>query len=425
MTSPLEAVLLGAGQRGTDACGAFARRHPEQLRFVAVAEPDEERRRRFARQHGIDPAMCFAAYEDLLARPQLAPLCFNTTMDAHHLPSTLMALEAGYDIFLEKPMAVTARDCLRIAQAARARGRIVQICHPLRYTPFYTKARDLLTSGAIGRVISMTMVENVGYWHFAHSYVRGNWGVAAKTGPLILTKCCHDMDLAVWLAGDDPVRVASFGALNEFRPDRAPAGAPNRCTDGCPVEKTCPYFAPAMYMGDNTDWPVSVISTDPSAEARWQALLTGPYGRCVYRCDNTAVDHQTVIAEFANGVSLGFSVHANSFHPCRTLRVTGSEGELNGHLEKAEISVVRFTPGQGLEANPRVFSTAGQADTHHGGDTGAISNFLRCVREDDKQGAAESLDIAVAGHLLAFAAEQARVTQTVVDMKSFRLALAG
>jgi predicted dehydrogenase len=346
-------------------------------------------------------------------------------MDAHHLPSTMMALEAGYDVFLEKPMAVTPRDCLRIAEAARARQRIVQICHPLRYTPFYIKARELLTSGAIGRVISLTMVENVGYWHFAHSYVRGNWGVAEKTGPLILTKCCHDMDLAVWLAGDTPVRVASFGALNEFRSDRAPQGAPSRCPDGCPVETTCPYFAPAMYMGDNTEWPVSVISSDPSAEARWRALLTGPYGRCVYRCDNTAVDHQTVLAEFANGVSLGFSVHANSFHPCRTLRVTGSEGELNGHLERAEISVVRFTPGQGLEAKPRVLSTAGPADAHHGGDTGAITNFLRCVRDDDKQGAGESLDIAVTGHLLAFAAEQARVTQTVVDMQSFRLALAG
>ena len=168
-------MLVGAGSRGRDTAGGFALRHPDKLKFVAVAEPDDERRATFARLHSLPDQNCFSSYEALFDRPPLAPVCFNLTMDRTHLESSVMALEKGYHLFLEKPMAHTAEACFAIREAARKHKRMVQICHPLRYTPFYNKVRELIDSGIIGDLTSVSMSENVGYWHYAHSYVRGNW----------------------------------------------------------------------------------------------------------------------------------------------------------------------------------------------------------------------------------------------------------
>ncbi|MBN1476458.1 Gfo/Idh/MocA family oxidoreductase [Candidatus Sumerlaeota bacterium] len=417
---PIEAVLVGAGERGRRVIGEFALSNPAVLRITAVAEPDEVRRDQFAEAHGIAPENRFAHYEELLSRPQIAPLCFNTSMDRQHLPSALQALEAGYDLFLEKPMAHTASACLAIAETARRLGRMIQICHPLRFTPFYTRVRALIESGALGRPITLTMVENIAHWHFAHSYVRGNWSQVETSGPMILTKCCHDMDLAAWLTGQSVRRVASFGSRSHFTEANAPEGAPERCTDGCPVESTCPHFAPAVYLTDNIGWPTSVISNDPSPEARRRALETGPYGRCVFRAPNTAVDHQVVSAEFEDGTTLTFSARAFTAECFRTIRVLGTEGELNGHLERADLTVTRFTQGIANRQIAKKQEVGPVEGTHLGGDPAVIRHFLRCWRDRDLETLQRGLDIALEGHLLAFAAERARETGQVVDMETFR-----
>jgi predicted dehydrogenase len=417
---PVEAVLIGAGQRGRDSMGAYARRHPDDLKFIAVAEVDEGKRNLFAQQHTIPPERCFASYQELLAQPQLAPLCFNGTLDAMHLPTALPAMEKGYHLFLEKPMADSPEGCLKIAREAERLGRMIQICHPLRYTYFYTEVKRLLEQRAIGDVVSLSMYENVGYWHFAHSYVRGNWSVVENTGPVILTKCCHDMDLVTWLADSKVRRVSSMGSLKFFRKENAPAGVPARCTDGCPVEATCPFSAPAFYLGKNTEWPVSVISLVTTPEARRKALETGPYGRCVFHCNNTAIDHQVVCAEFENGITLDFAVRGTTFHCGRTIRVLGTEGEINGHLEKPEIRVIRYGQGTGEDQKPEIIVPGVLDGGHSGGDTGVIANFLRCYRENDYDSIRRSLAIAVEGHLLAFAAEAARKKSAVLSMEEYR-----
>ncbi|GAB4326064.1 MAG: Gfo/Idh/MocA family oxidoreductase [Candidatus Sumerlaeia bacterium] len=420
MSKPMEAVLIGAGQRGFEAFGGFALRNPGELKFVAVCDPVEARRRRFADAHGIAPDCVFERHEDLLAMPQLAPLCVNATMDRDHLPTALAAMERGYHLLLEKPMAATAGDCLQIAARARALGRMLQIVHPLRYTPLYRLAKDLLDGGAIGRIVSISMAENIAYWHFAHSYVRGNWRRQDQSGPMILTKCCHDMDIAAWLAGVPVRRVASFGSLTWFRPENRPPGAPDRCLDGCPVEQVCAFSAPALYLGPMVEWPVSVISVDRSLEARRQALQTGPYGRCVYACDNDVADHQVVVAEFENGVTLDFTARAHTNDCFRTLRVFGADGELNAHFEKNEVSVTRFGQRTGEPRHETIHRPGRLEGAHGGGDTGVIRNVLRLIRDEAWDEMNRSLQIAVEAHLLAFAAELARRTGTGVEMAAFR-----
>lgn len=418
--TPIDAVLVGAGVRGQAAFGAFALRNPGLLRFVAVAEPDGERRCLFAENHSIPDEHRFGDWREIAGRERLAPVCIIATLDHDHLEPALAMMELGYDLLLEKPMAVSPRDCAVIVEEARRLGRMVQICHPLRFTSFYTKLNELLRGGAIGRPLSFSMRENVGYWHFAHSFVRGNWRRLDTSGPLILTKCCHDMDVACWLTGRRVASVASFGGRQHFLPQNAPEGAPERCTDGCPVEETCPYFAPALYLNESLEFPSNSFSPIPSLEERRRLLPVSPYGRCVYRCDNDTIDHQAVMIHFDDGTVVDFVVTANSRRNCRTIRVIGSEGEINGHFEESEIRVTRL--GQGREENNReeVIETPPLPGGHMGGDEGALRHFIDCLRRGDRETLANSLGVALEGHLLAFAAEQARVSGTTVSMEDFR-----
>ena len=242
-----------------------------------MAEPDPARRDRFVRDHGVSPDNIFDGWEDLLGRTQIAPALINATMDRTHLDSTLAALDAGYDVLLEKPMATSAADCVRIVQAAEEAGRLLQICHVLRYTPFFRKLKSLLASGVLGDLVTVMHSEHVAYWHIAHSYVRGNWRNSDDATPMLLSKCCHDLDILIWMLGQRCKRVASFGELRHFRPENAPPGAPDRCTDGCPAESECPHYAPRLYFDVLAGSSLAgAISNDPSLEGRMQALREGP-----------------------------------------------------------------------------------------------------------------------------------------------------
>jgi predicted dehydrogenase len=306
MTVPLEMVMVGAGHRARDAYGPFAEQHPDQARIVAVAEPNPLRRRQMAERFDIADDMCFESWQELMTRPQLAPALLNLTQDQMHVESTIAALERGYHVLLEKPMAQTPADCVRLVQASERTGRILQIAHELRFTPFFVKLREIVQSGRLGQIVAVEHRENIAYWHMAHSYVRGNWRSRASSSPLILAKCCHDMDILFWMFG--PVRrLSSAGVLMHFRPENAPPGAPLRCTDGCPVEGECPFFAPRLYAGPDGAWPRSVVSEIDSVKARMDALRTGPYGRCVYHCDNDVVDQQSVVMELESGVSISLN----------------------------------------------------------------------------------------------------------------------
>ncbi|OUC05501.1 hypothetical protein RY27_26915, partial [Litorilinea aerophila] len=336
MTQPLELVLIGAGQRGAYAYASYALAHPEEVRFVAVAEPDPIRRRRFAEEHDLDDSRCFASWEELIAAGQLGQGALVTTQDQLHVEPAVAAMEAGYHVLLEKPMAHTLEGCVRLVQTAERTGRILQICHVLRYSPFWRKLHQILEEGRLGEIITVEHRENVAYWHMAHSFVRGNWRNEALSSPMILAKCCHDLDLLFWNLGRCK-RLSSVGSLLHFRADQVGPEIPNRCTDGCPIEPECPFSAPGIYLeyrpfrrlveraaerGIDLErpnvWPFTVLSHDLSREGRLRALQTGPYGRCVYRCDNDVVDHQVVTMELESGASAVLVMHGHSHEEHRS-----------------------------------------------------------------------------------------------------------
>ncbi|HHV99895.1 MAG TPA: Gfo/Idh/MocA family oxidoreductase [Clostridiaceae bacterium] len=410
----ITAVLLGAGSRGADAYGRYALEHPYEIQFIAVAEPNRGRRELFRKQHGICEDMCFESWEELLEQPKLADAIVICTQDRMHFEPAIASLEKGYHVLLEKPMSYDARECVIMGDYAKKYNRIFLICHVLRYTQFFSTIKKLLEEGRIGDLVSVQHNENIAYWHFAHSYVRGNWRNSQETSPMILAKCCHDMDILLWLAGADCDYISSFGSLTHFKSENAPEGAPQRCLDGCPAAFKCLYYAPKQYLTDKIDWPTSVISVDKSYEARLKALKEGPYGRCVYHCDNDVADHQVVSIHFTNDVTAAFSVSAFTRDCHRTIKLMGTKGEIRGSDGKNELEILDFATGA-TETIRFKDSKYG----HGGGDFGIMQNFVKLVREEDTESGLTSAEVSVQSHLMALAAEKSRVKNRVINMKEF------
>jgi predicted dehydrogenase len=408
-------ALIGAGQRGTYAYGPFALDSPTELRFVAVAEPRPERRRRFAQVHGIPPARQFSSWQDLLDTPRLADAALIATPDRLHHAPAVAALESGYHVLVEKPMATAVADLTNLVATADRHDRLLQVCHVLRHTPFFEVLHEAVTSGGLGDIVTVSHRENFVYWHMAHSFVRGNWSRTEESAPMILAKACHDFDIISWNLMDPVIRLQSFGSLMHFRPEQAPAGAPARCTDGCPAAEDCPFEATRVYLNESlTGWPVHVITDDLSPAGRLAALQDGPYGRCVYRCDNDVVDHQVVVMGLTSGATVSMTVQGHSHEEGRTMRYDGTRGTLRAKFGlRSEIEFHDHVTGR-RSLLPIPPAQSG----HGGGDFGVLRAFLAAVRGD-----ASSITTArgvLESHLLALAAEQSRLTGEPIDMDDFR-----
>ncbi|MBR6826245.1 MAG: Gfo/Idh/MocA family oxidoreductase [Oscillospiraceae bacterium] len=407
---PMTAIVLGAGSRGSIYAG-YAKEHQDELRIVAVAEPREDRRNLLADSLGVPEEARFATWQELLNLPRMADCAFICTLDDDHTAPALKAMELGYHLLLEKPMSNTEEECRTIVQKANETGRTLAVCHVLRYTPFYMTLKHLIESGEIGEVTTINQIENVGYWHQAHSFVRGNWRTLRETSPMILQKSCHDMDIILWLMGKNCKRVHSFGSLRHFTPENSPEGAPQRCLDGCPHSECCPYYAPKLYLDMKlTGWPVDVITTDLSEEGRRKALEVGPYGRCVYHCDNDVVDRQVVNLEFEDGAVATFTMTGLSADFSRQLKIFGTEGQIQADMGTKEIILHRF----GEEKKTVPLDMGREASGHGGGDFGIMRDFLHVLREGGES--RTSANVSLQSHLICFAAERSRKENIVVEL---------
>ena len=418
---PAEVVLVGAGRRAYYNFGEYALKHPDDLRFVAVAEPDEGRRERFARAHGIPKEFRFRSWQDLADREPLVPALINSSNDTTHYASTMAAIERGYKVLLEKPVATTAAECASLARTADRTGADVWVCHELRNTDFFSRLREIVRSGRLGDVISVQHRENVSYWHMAHSFVRGNWAARETSGPMILTKCCHDFDILGWVTGGTVARLSSFGSLKHYRAERAPhPDVPERCTDGCPIEDDCPFYAPRIYLDGIAGRLASIVSVADDPEDRLRGLRTGPYGRCVYHCDNDVVDNQAVNMEFEGGETITLTMQGHSHLEQRTMRYDGTRATLVGTFGDGQFEITIHD--HRTRKAERVEVEAG--GMHGGGDERLLDSFVRALRGD---GTAELSNVqeALEGHLLAFAAEESRIGHgAVVEMAEFRRRIA-
>jgi len=409
-------AVVGAGARGRQYANIAV--ESGRARIVAIAEPSAVRREAAAQAYGVPAEAVFDDWAALAAVPRLADAVIIATQDRGHVGPAVALAGAGYHILLEKPIAPTEQESLAIVGAAERAGVQLAVCHVLRYTPLTRLVRGLLADGRLGELVSIQHLEPVGWWHFAHSYVRGNWRRADLATPMLMAKACHDVDWLQYVVGRPALRVSSFGGLFHFRPSQAPPGAATRCVE-CPVEDACPYSAVRLYRSclgdpDRERWPLSTITDTLTPEAVDQALREGPYGRCVYHSDNDALDHQVVTIEYEGGVTASLTVAAFTPMADRKTRIMGTRGYLDTDGET--IRVYDFLTSTEETIEVRAGTDASAARGHGGGDSGLVDAFLASITQADasliKSGPADSM----ASHRIVWAAERARREGVVVTL---------
>ena len=411
-------AIAGLGSRGYDEYAQAQKQFPQKMKIVAVADIDPEKVQIAAKEFDIPKKHCYGSAEEMLEQKRLADVMFIATQDRQHVGQAIPALRKGYHLLLEKPISPALEECRELVEVAKECNRRVVVCHVLRYTPIYQKVKELLAGGEIGEIVSIMAAENVGWWHMAHSFVRGNWNKTDESCPMILAKCCHDMDILTWLAGSKCSRVSSIGGLSHFNKEHRPEGAPDRCLDGCPHRDTCPYYAPRFYLEHPkaiADGFRKVVSFDTSNEAVLKELQTSPYGRCVYACDNDVVDNQIVSIEYENGVRASLTMSAFTEECERIINVMGSHGQIKGHMETNTLEVLDFASGH--KTIIEVHTPSG--GSHSGSDVSMMREFVELVASgatDSKTGATASVE----SHLATLAAEESRLQGGMpIDLKQW------
>jgi predicted dehydrogenase len=411
-------ALIGAGMRGLYSYSPCILKHPH-AEVVAVAEPKDNFRNEAARLHAIPGENVFTSWEQLLSQPKLADAVLIATSDALHKGPAIAAAKKGYHILLEKPMAPTAADCLAIVEKVKEHKVQLAVCHVLRYAPLYVHIKSIIDSGQIGKICTIQHLEGVGWWHQAHSFVRGNWRNSQESSFMLLAKSCHDLDMLHWWAGCHCLNVSSFGYLKHFCKSNKPLQAAPRCME-CPLaDQECPYSAKTFYFGklknQEYGWPLAIMISEITPKALEEALRTGPYGRCVYDCDNDVVDHQVVAMEFENQITINFTMTA--FTPGgRRSRIMGTMGYLE--CDDRLIRVFDFKTARWTEYDMEILSD-GASGMHGGGDSGVVNTFIDAIIKDDSSLIKTGADETLHSHLLAFAAEQSRVEKRMVQMDAF------
>ncbi|XP_057685852.1 uncharacterized protein zgc:154075 isoform X1 [Corythoichthys intestinalis] len=418
--SPLvRVIVVGAGCRG-EIYSRFAIVHPDRVQVVGVADPRKFARTKFQQLHNIADENLYEDWHILAEREKCADAVFICTPDSLHKEPAVAFAKKGYHILLEKPMATTAKDCIEIVGACSENGVMLCVCHVLRYDPTISKIKKLIDSGVIGDVIHIQHFEPIGFYHFAHSYVRGNWRNEAESSFSLLAKSCHDIDLIhLWAGERRCLKVTSFGFISHFTKENKPAGASDRCLD-CSVEESCPYSASKIYLErvkqGQTGWPVSIICPNslPDIETVTEALKIGPYGRCVYECDNNVCSNQVVNMEFEGGLTAAFSMVAFTEDICkRKTTIYGSKGELSYTDDK--IYVYNFLT---QKTTKHVANTEGPAlyglHGHAQADYHLMDAFISAVTNNDPSFIASGPEETLKSHLLVFEAERSRRESSVV-----------
>jgi predicted dehydrogenase len=412
---PVTCVIIGHGGRGSLYAG-FAPRMPQEWKVVGVAEPIDYRREACAKGHAIPPEHVFTTWEHVFERPKLADVAVITTQDAMHLAPALAALDRGYDLLLEKPIAQSWDECRQIYRRVKATGAIVAVCHVLRCAPYYVELRHVIASGLIGDVVSVQHLEPVGHIHMSHSFVRGPWRNKAESTPMIVSKSCHDLDVLRWWIGRPCTRVSAMGGVAKFRASQAPAGAPPFCLDGCPVETTCPYHSGRVYVWEKLFSTHHIVTPDRSPEGILAALRRGPFGRCVYRCDNDAPDHIVTSLEFEGGTTAAFSIEGCVSYEGRRTRVLGTKGDIVGDERAMEVTLF-----EGGRATWDVTQAADDIGGHGGGDIRLVRDLVQAVSQRRQDVIPTTLQASMESHLMGFLAEESRVAGGFVRTVSLDL----
>ncbi len=422
--SPVTAIIVGAGHRAL-VYSELAITNPEMLKIVGVADPNPVRREMCMKKFGFSEDMCFENAAELAKKGKLCDAIINGTMDHQHIETAVPLLDLGYDMLLEKPFAVNEEEALLLEECARKNNNKVMICHVLRYTPFYYSIKERIAKGEIGDIINIQMTEHVSYHHLSTSYVRGKWGNSKKCHTtMLLAKCCHDIDLMMWFMSETkPTQIASFGSKYQFKPENAPKGAGNICMVDCPHVDTCVYSTKRLYIDHPDRWAFYVWDKlehieNPTIEDKINLMKSdSPYARCIYKCDNDVVDHQSVLVNFESGATGTHNMVGGSAQSLRKIHIVGTKGEISGNFEESKFTVKKINPSPDAfneecdveEVDLNVTGDmVGAYGGHGGGDERLAADFVKFVRGESTSLACTSIFDSMAGHMSVYKADKSR-----------------
>lgn len=421
---PVTAIIVGAGHRSF-VYSELAKTNPEMLKIVGVADPNPVRRKKAMEYFGFGEDMCFENADELAKKGKLSDAVINGTMDHQHLETAVPLLNCGYDMLLEKPFAPNEPDMREIVECARKNNSKVMICHVLRYTPFYYSIKERIANGDLGDIINIQTTEHVSYHHLSTSYIRGKWANSDKCHTsMLLAKCCHDLDIMMWMMAETkPTQISSFGGKYQFKPENAPKEAGTICMKDCPLVDTCVYSTKRLYIDHPDRWSFYVWDAlegieNPTIEDKIALMKTdNPYARCIYKCDNNVVDHQSVMVNFASGATGTHNMVGGSSEPRRYIHIVGTKGELFGNFEDSKYTVLKINPSPDAhneecdveEVDLRVTGDmVGAYGGHGGGDERLAADFVKYIRGEKPSLACTSIFDSVAGHLSVYLADKSR-----------------
>jgi len=419
----LKVILIGAGGRGRRYTNIM-KGMPERFELVGIAEPVESLREEIRELHGVDPENCYESWDQILDRPKFADIAVITTMDRMHYAPAMKAIELGYDLLLEKPVAPTPEECVAIWRKAEECGSKIMVCHVLRYTPFFMRLKQIIEEGTLGDIISVEHIEAVGNGHQTVSFVRGRWGNEGRSTPMLLQKCCHDLDILQWLLDKECTKIQSFGSLVHFRPENAPEGATERCMDGCPHFDTCYYNAYKVYVEHLygiSNPRHTTMKANATTEDILHTMATTQVGKCAYKCDNDVVDHQVVNMEFEGGTTVSMTMSAFTKGGRKT-HIMGTKGELWAEMSNKEAPFIFYDfATREKRALPAEIAIAGDSimTGHGGGDGGIVDALYRYVTGELTAEEVSEIGISCKNHMLVFAAEESRHNDTVVSVPDY------
>ena len=412
MSNPLKVIIVGGGHRSV-IYADLSESRPDLMEVVGIVDPNEFRLKTLSERYNIPKEHIFKSVDELVEVPKFADAVINGTMDLIHVETSLPLLKAGYDILLEKPFAVNEDEMNLLVDTAKEFGRKIMVCFVLRYSPFYRKIKETILSGTIGDIINIQTLEHVSYHHMSTSHIRGKWRNENECHTsMLLAKCCHDVDIMMWLMGDDaPVKVQSFGGLSQFRIENAPKESGTQCIVDCPLVDTCLYSAKRLYLDHPERWSFYVWDKledkeNATIEDKRNLLKTSGYGRCVYKCDNNVVDHQSVNVLFKSGATGTHNMIGGTAVPQRKIHIIGTKGEIYGTLEEGKFTVSLIDPSPDCEHKDSEIDVRIADDSHGGGDLMLAEDFVYYARDNKMSVSCTSIEDSVKGHLTIFRADK-------------------
>ena len=417
----VKVAILGLGSRGATTYGDYLITLND-VKISAICDIDKDKLNFYQNKYHVEKKDCFLNSEDFFKAGKLADILIIATMDQDHYSQAMKALDLKYHLLLEKPIALNLKQCLDIENKALKNNLYVVVCHVLRYSLFYKKIKEIVNSKILGNIININTTENVGYWHQAHSFVRGNWNNSNKTSPMILQKCCHDFDILNWIIDKKPLNVSSFGSLSLFKKENAPKDSSNYCYD-CKIQNNCPYNAVKYYVDSikndkDLGWPYDVVVLNPTKDKVLAAIKNGPYGRCVYKCDNNVVDHQIVNIQYEDNITVTHTMCAFSKDCYRDIKIFATRGDLIANTLNNTIIYHTFVDNKEFVID--VSKLTNDLSGHMGGDKLMINELLKIINKETSQ-LDSSIEKSVLSHVIAFAAEKSRINKgVVINLNEFK-----